>query len=282
MENILGYCQPGNFDKKVDLPPPPYDAAITQNTEPLELPLSGNLELSENDVYEALLNHVSKFICYGKGVVKEMIIIKMEQFYAYRHSLETFTENRQVCWSYEPYAGGHIDGPLMKQCYDPWEITVDPLRQFDRHNVKLIMPHTEMLQACPDCGGAGRIECAFCHGKGKMTCNTCNGSGYTFGFSGEDRQMCVHCFSGTVTCAHCKGKGIHGCSICSEAGEIKCYVQLIVHWNNYTDSSLIEHSSDIPKDILKKATGELVYDEINDRQSDIYSEIRKIRVSLIS
>ncbi|XP_015787766.1 protein SSUH2 homolog isoform X2 [Tetranychus urticae] len=250
----------------IAIPPPPYTIRSTNDFNPLRIPLSGTTEANEGDVREALLRYASSHYCYGKGVAKHMIITKMDHYNAFHYSLETFTENRSVCWVYEAYLGGHLDGPMAGQAPYPWDVHVDPPIAFDCHSASVPIPHTDCLRTCHICGGVGRKRCYTCIGTGWENCYSCSGDGYKpHPFVQGDNERCLHCHGvGKKKCWRCNGDGMSSCKICSGTGQIKCYIKLTVNWTNHVDDFYIGHE-DISNDMVKQVTGQIVFDETSEK-----------------
>ncbi|XP_053209412.1 protein SSUH2 homolog [Panonychus citri] len=273
LSRILGYGEAENFDKRVEVPPPPFAPTTVANEDNQEstkcnqivrLPLSGIIEMSEDDVRQALLHHVERFLCYGKKAVKEMVITKMDYYSSYRYTLETLTETRSVGWAFDSYAGIDLDSRKCGPPPDPWEIHVRTPDSFETRitTSQVPVPHTEYIQMCHFCNETGRITCNLCRGRCKVDCSWCNG------FSTTGDHTCVHCTGGKVKCGQCKATGVQRCDPCLGTGKIVCYVALFVTWAKNFDSCLIEHS-DIPKDMVKKASGTLILNETDENMQTI-------------
>lgn len=81
-----------------------------------------------------------------------------------QYTLETFTEKRQTCWVFEPYMGGHVDGPSKGLPECPWDVVVDQPEPFHNNVTTKTVKHTECVKVCHGCGGVGRKRCYNCGG----------------------------------------------------------------------------------------------------------------------
>ncbi|KAG1671927.1 Protein SSUH2 [Nymphon striatum] len=99
----------------VAAPPPAYhEAAETQSHERGEI--SNLPKITEDQVREALIHHVSESCCYGSSAATEMVFNSLETTSAFHYKLESFTERRETCWAYKPYT----DIKMLDEKVLPW------------------------------------------------------------------------------------------------------------------------------------------------------------------
>eukprot|EP00043_Microstomoeca_roanoka_P016302 m.165920 g.165920 ORF g.165920 m.165920 type:complete len:357 (-) comp16434_c1_seq3:335-1405(-) len=154
----------------------------------------------------------------------------MEGYLAY--VLETYSEQRYVAWTLEPFIGEMVDGPENGTAPQPWAVDVPIRRPFQKENIHVQIPHTAVIRPCYHCNRFGQIRCYRCSGRGKLRCGECRGTTYIRSKDkhGKDqRQTCGRCFgSGRVRCAICIGHGQTACPVCRGSGQLKLYIQLTV------------------------------------------------------
>lgn len=227
-------------------------------------------ELTKQEARVALLNYASNRYCYKTKVAKQMSITKIENLIASHYTLESFTEKRQVNWSYEPYTGGSIDAfssPIeLNPPPDPWSVEVKPSEDFSTNCIITKIPHTELIKVCNACGGVGRNKCNSCNAVGWKVCLTCNGDGYKPHplFIGET-EKCYHCnVTGSRRCSRCTGDRFTPCKGCKGKGQVKCYIKLSVHYTNHLEEYIhIQSNPNVPIEQIKLSTGNTVYESIN-------------------
>lgn len=256
-------------------------------------------ELTKQEARVALLNYASNRYCYKTKVAKQMSITKIENLIASHYTLESFTEKRQVNWSYEPYTGGSIDSlasPIeLNPPPDPWSVEVKPTEDFSTNCIVTKVPHTELIKVCNACGGAGRNKCNSCNAVGWVSCQlanvqskyslqltrfilfeysiheqkvclTCNGDGYKPHplFIGET-EKCYHCnITGSRRCSRCTGDRFTPCKGCKGKGQIRCYIKLSVHFTNHLEEYIhIQSNPVVPVEQIKLATGNMVYESVH-------------------
>ncbi len=83
-----------------------------------------------------------------------------------QYSLETFSEKRQICWSFEPYLGGHIESSSSRPPPNVWDIEAKPPAKFQNQVSQMEVPNTASIKMCHICGGVGRKRCFACNGNG--------------------------------------------------------------------------------------------------------------------
>ncbi|XP_023231540.1 protein SSUH2 homolog [Centruroides sculpturatus] len=103
MENIPGYEGVTTTPKTV-VPPinsgrPSVPPTINPQT------VQRRVGLTEEEVREALIEHVSQHCCYGSDPAKNMVIRDITMSSAFHYKLETFGESRETTWAHTPYNG---------------------------------------------------------------------------------------------------------------------------------------------------------------------------------
>lgn len=123
----------------------------------------------------------------------------------YRYELVSQYQTRAVAARRVPYKGEPlVPGPAC----DPWDVPNGEIQPFQEKTVVVVMPGTETVFTCPDCGGEGRVTCPSCHGSREVNCPAI---GCTFG-------RCNQCSGGHKTCTWCGGSGRRSCSSCGGSG----------------------------------------------------------------
>ncbi|CAG2101339.1 unnamed protein product, partial [Medioppia subpectinata] len=67
----------------VDIPPPSLPPLLRPEDEETTRSLPSSTEISESEARQALVKYISTRCCYGKGVAKDMSIIKIEHMCAF-------------------------------------------------------------------------------------------------------------------------------------------------------------------------------------------------------
>nr|XP_008117925.1 PREDICTED: protein SSUH2 homolog [Anolis carolinensis] len=192
--------------------------------------------ISEDEAKEAFVEYVSSKCCYSKAPAMEMSLQDLQTFTTYRYRLETFTESRSTARKAEPYNGGVVDSFLHGEAPLPWDVKTSAPPMFKDHTMKLKVPHTSAVKACPTCGTSGRCHCQKCKGTREQQCRICKGKGYKIN---DDR--CNSCMgTGTNMCNDCSGMGITECSDCKGNGQVLVYIELTIEWKN----NIYKHVSD--------------------------------------
>ncbi|XP_060094262.1 protein SSUH2 homolog isoform X2 [Heteronotia binoei] len=219
------------------------------------------LYVSEQDVKEALLQHVSSKHFYRSSPAKHMKVQNIIPLNTYRYHLETFTEHRQTHQASELYDGGFIDSYDVAPPPAPWDIVVDPPPLFTDCEMHIPIPHTYSVENCPDCKGRGSIICPSCRGAGKKTCSSCNGSGTTW----EDGfQICTFCGgSGKVSCFKCRSSGKLKCHRCNGSGVLLFHTELTIIWKNNISEHVVDKNSGFPIYRLQEVTGKEIFSDEN-------------------
>ena len=125
---------------------------------------------------------------------------------------------------------------------NPWDIYFALPKEFENTELTQVVPHTDTIQNCPECGGMylnwffnilgrGQKQCNTCHGRGRNKCTSCDGKG--FRHMNEQREQCISCGGmGTNECSYCRGTGkyffttinwlgMQQCRNCAGQGRIK-------------------------------------------------------------
>uniref|UniRef100_T1J670 Ssu-2 homolog n=1 Tax=Strigamia maritima TaxID=126957 RepID=T1J670_STRMM len=184
------------------------------------------LQINEDEAIEALASHVRGHCCYGDKPLRELTLSKILCSSTFHYKLETFTEKRQIAWSFEPYNGDDLGSTSIDYPPQPWEIDVPQPSVFINH-----------------------IQCTHCHGEGQIV----HLSGY--------REHCSVCQTkGVEKCYKCSGLGYHVCKTCAGRGQIKVFIRLNVSWTNHIDDHVSE-KTDLPSKLVKRVSGHLILDD---------------------
>lgn len=255
MDTIQGY---GNVTfNNAPLAPPSYqdavrDMAPQQRPEVRPIPV-----ITEQAARDALLDYCSHHCCYGKGAAMNMTVANMASSSAFHYVLESFGEARSTAWSFAPYLGGPVDGPMNGPAPLPWDIMIYASQKFQNETKHIEVPHTSSVKQCHKCVGLGRLRCHHCMGRGRSHC-TCH-CGYTT--IGTERRMCSFCHgSGYRVCMTCHGHGHVRCKVCNACGQLKWFILLSVVWVNHTDDFILERTA-LPNENIRSATGKTAFEE---------------------
>ncbi|XP_075218578.1 protein SSUH2 homolog isoform X2 [Lycorma delicatula] len=226
-------------------------------------------EITEDQVREALLRHVSKRCCYGTKPAKGLSFNFVQATYAFLYRLETFTERRESAWSFVPFNGNcEVDGSENGEAPLPWDIEVLPKALFESEVKSLRVPHTSSVKACHRCAGTGHIQCPECRAKGWIRCLTCNGEGFN-----SEQEICVHCRVsrhgfGRQDCFKCKATGKLPCPPCESSGLILCFIQLTITWKTNVSEKIIKKIC-IPEKFIQMSKGKEIFLEEGERVSPL-------------
>lgn len=245
------------------LAPPTLFMSSAPSVPPTERPeFSSGPTWTNEEVRQSLIEYVSQFCCYGSQPAKNMNIVKKSGSSASHYMLETFTEGRQVNWTFKPYPiGTMIDGPECGPAPGPWDIPVQITEYFKDTTHKLEIPHTSYVRPCHTCEARGRVTCDDCHGAGKKRCHHCHGTGHRR--VGGDRRRCVFCHgSGRDTCRTCYGDGFLTCPSCNRHCNIRFYLELTIQWKNHVEDFVFNEST-LPSNLVKDVPGTTTFEETN-------------------
>ncbi|XP_077986285.1 protein SSUH2 homolog [Glandiceps talaboti] len=264
MEVLEGYESVGSPLQ----PPPSYEEAIS------ERPSSQHINypaITDEDVREALLQHINENCCWGTTAATEMKIHDIQTNSAFHYTLETFTEGRATNWVYEAYVGQAIDSPSNGPPPGPWEINVEPSEMFDNSETYLEVPHTASIKNCHYCTGRGKLRCGACKSEGRQKCPYCAGLGHHSHHTNADRTVEGYAICGTCagtghrTCMSCSGNGYHPCQVCQTRGKLKYYIRLTIKWINHTDDHVVDNLSLVPGNLIRKVNGHEAFKEEKER-----------------
>jgi hypothetical protein len=125
------------------------------------------IEISEDDVREALIEYINKHSCLRLKPLENLKIGLIDVRNAFQYTLETFSEKRETKRKYRAYKGGAIDGLMNGPISYKWDIKVNSPQSFSRKiKIKLVMPHSEEVKTCHRCHGSGKVSCSSCGGSG--------------------------------------------------------------------------------------------------------------------
>jgi len=186
---------------------------------------------------------------------------------AYTIRLKTHREERKVRRRSVPYAGGPVDN--FGQPPRPWDINARRPQPFQEFEEVHPLPHTERIEACSPCHGAGRVTCTTCQGKGQTPCQQCSGKGFrerTVMETSHDKQGALTtsnrmvqdkctCNFGQVQCTGgCVGKGTKPCVTCNSQGRVKSFDELVVKFAN-SEKFEIADKTPVPDDWFGSLSG---------------------------
>jgi hypothetical protein len=155
---------------------------------------------------------------------------------------------------------------------DPQEIPVEPPTDCEDRTVEVEVPHSERVEGCSSCGGAGRSNCRMCQGVGRTACHSCHGSGWrshieaqppvrnregrmTFPPPKTVRLRCS-CFGGQTQCSVCRGQKKVTCSSCEGMGRVKVSNLLVVTFSASNKVCVLNPTS-VPDDMACLGEGEM-------------------------
>lgn len=258
MDRVVGYDNM-QFDNYAYPPPPAYEDVVgtlrqDQDFQPV-VPA-----VSEETAREALVQYASSKCCYGTKAARQLVFNRITPSTAIHYRLETFTEGRQVAWSYEPYDGLPVDGPANGPAPMPWDIVVNTPHMFQDASREVEVPHTASVKMCHSCMGTCTKRCWRCHGRGNLICGHCTGGYRTVHRDGHHhREPCNMCFgSGRRRCWICNGTGLVSCETCHARGSLKCYIKMMVTWKNNIGDHVVERTA-LPDHLIKNVTGKIVF-----------------------
>lgn len=256
--------------------------------------------LSREDTIEALNQWGSAGIFRSKGVGNRIHICNIVGHPCRVVSLKTHYERRSEKTVIEPYRNGSVDNHGRRP--GMWDIKVPKPDAFVEGLYEQVIPHTDKVEKCGNCGGCGRVNCGGCFGSGKVGCSTCAGSGsitqlqtvwkhewrdgqsHSYSTTESVRALCTTCHGGmTVTCSSCAGSGRNTCGRCSGYGQLKSYQFLTVVFPIEELKSVVE-SPDALKDSVIKVTGAVIYEREEEEISsalDIGQELHSYAASLL-
>ncbi|KAJ1700041.1 hypothetical protein LUZ63_008553 [Rhynchospora breviuscula] len=221
--------------------------------------------LDEVEVRQLLVDHVGHRCCWGSGPARKWQITSIENCSAYVGLLETFIEERETVIEREPYMGGEIDKTHKGSQCGIWELDVKsdfPQLFIPEKEIRIRIPHTEVIHKCNDCNGRGETACSFCHGMDPMTqCPECFGRGVVADQDGSD-TVCTMCLGkGTMSCASCNSRGTMTCNTCNGCGSLLTRSVAVVKWKTlYTKKvSTSSKAASVPDEVFHKARGKQLY-----------------------
>jgi hypothetical protein len=194
------------------------------------------------------------------------------------HTIHVWSEHekRSVSRESQPYHGGEIDDRGTPP--DCWSIAVRRPADYEDRTETIPVPHTEQVETCSGCNGAGNITCTNCRGWGKVDCPSCNGKGYrertvTRTEAGADAQTITRvetvrdncsCFGGKVNCGTCQGHGKVPCRPCAGSGRVKTFDQVTVQFR-VSHKTEVLNATEVPSALMKQASGKVLLVEEGER-----------------
>ncbi|XP_055935191.1 protein SSUH2 homolog [Argiope bruennichi] len=219
--------------------------------------------LSKSEVRSIMIRYADSKCAFDKNAPRDMDIINIDYRPGYKYTLESFTEMRQVSWSFEPYTGGPLDEVNESDPPpEPWDIECPLPKPFQVHSMTIDIPHTDVLMTCHVCGGIGSKRCTACSAAGWERCSLCLGDGHKVSLQGY-RERCYRCLgTGRKKCWKCNGETIAVCLTCSGTGQIRCFINITISWSNHMDSDILEPSDALAvSEKLEYANGYLVFQD---------------------
>ncbi|XP_063797628.1 uncharacterized protein LOC134958851 [Pseudophryne corroboree] len=208
--------------------------------------------ISEDVAREALLDYANSKCCYRSTAAQEMNFQELQPFNTYRYRLETFTESRACAWVTTPYTGQPVDSSAYGPAPHPWKIPVQVSSMFQDKEMKMPVPRTSSVKACPQCLGTCKTVCTKCHGTRRVTCWLCHG--------GSMDDSCHLCGGrGTRSCTTCQGSGHVTCARCSGRGKLLNYIEMTVTWKNNIYEFVADHNSKFSTELFTKVNGEKIF-----------------------
>ena len=247
--------------------PPTYETAIQASS---NITPYFPIELSKEEIREAVRVHVKSKINYSSKAVDEMVYKDIKQSVAYVYRLTTLLETRKTKRVHAPYDGSYIDGPMNGPAPNGWSIFIKSPDTFvNGKSGAVAIPHTETVQPCFSCHGSTRQRCSSCSGRGNKSCTWCSGSGTRS--QGGSRVSCSSCNgTGRDRCTFCLGVGSKSCTTCNARGSLKYWIQIKAHWSVVTDEFVSTCDKLKEKDIAK-ASGFPMLDETHERVQGLQS-----------
>jgi hypothetical protein len=186
------------------------------------MPMSDEMESGPLSIAEArrLINQWSRGGFFRvRDLGSRVTIEEITPRSSYMVTLQSQYEDRTVEPAFAPFRGEVLDD--RGEPPDVWDIAVRPPAAFEERTERLTVPHTDRVEACKSCWGAGHITCTQCNGMGKVNCPLCHGTGtkqvtetrtQTNAQGGLETvpvqvQVACTCFGGRVNCGQCNGAG---------------------------------------------------------------------------
>lgn len=247
------------------LPPPPTKAVLPmENFVTSEEKITCDSHMREDEARKAFSELVSRHCCYGKSVIKEMLVKKLAASNSYHYCLETYVETRTATWEQEPYTGQLVDSPANGTPCPPWNILCTPHDTFTNEIHLIEIPHTALVLACVGCQSQGFLRCFNCLGRGFKRCINCHGSGKVWKAEPRGPRRMHSCWrcrgTGRKRCPSCGGDGRVACRTCKGYKFLKYFINLRVEFSNNPCEHLINHS-DLPDDLLKNTQGYQIFQQ---------------------
>lgn len=237
-------------------------------------------------VRQALMDHVYSHCCCGNHAAQEMDFDDITATFAYKYTLESYTESRSLSEVKSLHIMGEILDYTKPELPSCWDIRVPaPSKLFVDSTLNMAIPSTAYLKRCDKCDGTGFCECPECSGLGKDLCNKCNGDGFKRELG--DNRLCSWCNgrgTDTFNCSACNGHRTTSCKKCDTQGFIKYITQLSVKRKNRMRHFVVGVPG-LPGNLVQDATGTVVFTEQSEKVDPITNfpeqSIKSASVSLI-
>ncbi|KAK9168246.1 hypothetical protein Syun_000386 [Stephania yunnanensis] len=255
--------------------PQPYDQSIAYQVG-LEGHVGGQTSselgrqiLDEVEIRELLIDHVGHRCCWGSRPARTWKIVAVEDCNVYVGTLETFIEERETIKETEPYHGGKVDGKDDGPELGIWELDLRsefPLLFVPHKEIRVPIPHSEVVEKCSACGGRGEFPCNTCnkgeeHGFYKenqmFQCSACHGRGLIAHRDGSD-TICEKCKGkGKLPCGVCGSHGLIKCATCQDGGALVTRNAAIIRWKTLSTRkvSATSGAASVPDEVFHQAKG---------------------------
>ncbi|KAK8563836.1 hypothetical protein V6N13_005937 [Hibiscus sabdariffa] len=225
--------------------------------------------LDEVEIRELLIDHIGHRCCWGSRPARTWKIHAVEDCNVYVGTLETFIEEREMVIETEPYHGGNLDGKDKSPELGLWELDLRsqfPVLFVPYKETRVKIPHSEILEKCPDCAGRGNIPCPTCNAdqepgfykENQMSqCPACYGRGLIAHRDGSD-TICTKCDGkGKLPCATCGSRGLLNCETCHGSGSLLTRKIAVAKWKTLSTRkvSATSGAASVPDEIFHTAKG---------------------------
>ncbi|XP_021897388.1 protein SSUH2 homolog [Carica papaya] len=225
--------------------------------------------LDEVEMRELLIDHVGHRCCWGSRPARTWKIHAIEDCNVYVGTLETFVEERETIKETEPHLGGDIDGKDRGPECGIWELDLKsqaPVLFVPHKEIRVKIPHSEILEKCGGCAGRGSTICPTCNADQEpgyykenqmIPCSACYGRGLIAHRDGSD-TICSKCGGkGKIPCATCGSRGLMKCEACHESGSVLTRSVAVVRWRTLSTRkvSATSGAASVPDEVFHRAKG---------------------------
>uniref|UniRef100_A0A6V7QT19 Protein SSUH2 homolog n=1 Tax=Ananas comosus var. bracteatus TaxID=296719 RepID=A0A6V7QT19_ANACO len=229
----------------------------------------GREYLDEVEIRQLLIDHVGHRCCWGSQPARRWTISTIEDCNVYVGTLETFVEEREKIIEREPYLGEKVDGKDNGLEIAIWELDLRsefPLLFVPQKEIRVKVPHSDIIEKCSDCEGRGQIACPTCNaGQERRTykenqmsqCPACYGRGLIAHRDGSD-TICTKCSGkGMLPCATCGSRGLVKCQACQGQGSLIARSIALIRWRTLSTRkvSATSGAASVPDEVFHRARG---------------------------